>query len=230
MQIKIISLISLIFLSGCSGPMLRPAKLSSLPEIQDVEPSLEKSHYLLQLGDEIEVKFYYQPDLNESQAIRPDGKISLQLINDIQAAGMTAQDLAKKITSKYRKILRRPEAAVIVKSIVRAKVYIGGKVATPGVMEVESTLTLLQALFQAGGFLDSAEMRHVLLIRRQNNYEKPEIFSLNLEEPQNDMLLHPFDIVYVPPSSISQVNSFVEGYISKIIPVSFGITYDLNSH
>jgi protein involved in polysaccharide export with SLBB domain len=229
MQIKIISLFSLIFLAGCSGPMLRPAKLSSLPKIQDLQPSLEKSHYLLQLGDEIEVKFYYQADLNEYQAIRPDGKISLQLINDIQAAGMTAQNLAKKITRKYHKILRRPEATVIVKSIVKAKVFIGGKVATPGVMEVESTLTLLQALFQAGGFLDSAEMRQVLLIRRQNNYAKPKIFRLNLEDPQNDMLLHPFDIVYVPPSSISQVNSFVEEYISKIIPVSFGISYYLNS-
>lgn len=226
---KFIALLPLILVAGCSGPMMHPLNISTLPEEQAFQPALDKSRYILQLGDEIEVKFYYQADLNEYQAIRPDGKISLQLINNIQAAGLTTEELSKNITNKYRNILRRPEATVIIKKHVKAKVFIGGKVEHPGIMEVDSTLTLLQGIFQAGGFLDSAEMRSVLLIRRESNYLKPKIYSLNMEEPANDLLLNPYDIVYVPPSTISQVDAFVEKYITKIIPVSFSVSYYLNS-
>ncbi len=228
MKLNILLCFSILFITGCAGPMMRPVKVYSLSQAKTAHPQMDKSQYILQLGDEIEVKFYYQQDLNEYQAIRPDGKISLQLSEDIQAAGVTAEALAKTITHKYRRILRRPETAVIVKKIVKAKIFIGGRVRNPGVMEVESTLTALQAIFQAGGFSDSAELREVLLIRRENNTLKPQTYKLNLEEPNNDILLHPYDIVYIPPSPISQVNSFVEEYINKLIPVSFGLTYQIN--
>jgi protein involved in polysaccharide export with SLBB domain len=211
--------------TSCAGPRLRPMDISTVPEPQDLQPSLADSRYQLQLGDEVEVKFYYQSDLNEYQAIRPDGRISLQLIDDVLAVGKTAEELAHIISGRYRPILRRAEATVVVKKIIKAKVFIGGKVGRPGLLEVDSTLTLMQAIFEAGGFLDSAEMREVLLIRRKNNYKKPEVLRLNMEEPSNDLLLHPYDIVYIPPSPISQVDAFVEDYITKIIPVTFGITY-----
>jgi polysaccharide export outer membrane protein len=218
----------LIVLTGCAGPMLRPNEITALPEDQTRQPVEDTSRYIMQLGDEIEVKFYYQPDLNEYQAIRPDGKISLQLVPDLTAAGLTAEALSGVITQKYRHILRRPEASVIIKKIVKAKVFVGGRVHEPKVLEVDSTLTALQAIFQAGGWLDSAEMRNIILIRRTNNYSKPTVFLLNLEEPKNDILLHPYDIVYVSPSSISQLDSFMEQFVRQLIPFNMGITYNIN--
>lgn len=217
-----------LLLSGCAGPMLRPAEITELPATTTRVPLENVSKYLLQLGDVIDVKFYYQPDLNESQAIRPDGKISLQLIGDVPAAGLTTEELARIITSRYRRILRRSEASVIVKQVVKAKIFVGGRVRDPKVLEIDSTLTTLQAIFQAGGFLDSAEMREVLLIRRDDNYSQPVVHRLNLEEPKNDILLHPYDVVYVPPCSISQVDSFVEQYITHLVPFNLGVTYNLN--
>lgn len=208
--------------------MLRPKVVSPPPGMPASQPYQDDTKYTLKLGDEIEVKFYYQSDLNQIQAIRPDGKISLQLIGEIQAAGLTAQDLAEKIVWKYHRILRRPEATVIINRIVPAKIFVGGRVSHPGVMEVDSTLTALQAIFQAGGFLDSAEMREILLIRRTSNYEQPMVYMLDLEKPTNDVLLHPYDIVYVPPSSISQVNSFIEQYIERLLPFSMSVDYNLN--
>ncbi len=217
----------LLLISGCAGPMLRPSEISTLPVEKSRLPLENVSKYILQLGDEIDVKFYYQPDLNESQAIRPDGKISLQLIEDVPAAGMTTDALARLITSRYRRILRRAEASVIVKKSVKAKVFVGGRVRDPKILEIDSTLTALQAIFQAGGFLDTAEMRTVLLVRRGDNYSQPQAFQLNLEEPKNDILLRPYDVVYVPPSSISQVDSFVEQFIRNLIPISMGVGYNL---
>jgi polysaccharide biosynthesis/export protein len=219
----------LLLVTGCAGPKLRPIEIATFPVEKSRTPLANVSSYVLQLGDEIEVKFYYQSDLNEYQAIRPDGKISLQLIGDLNAAGLTSETLAAQITSRYRRILRRPEASVIVKKIVKAKIFVGGRVQSPKILEIDSTLTTLQAIFQAGGFLDSAEMRKVLLVRRDNNYSQPVVYQLDLEEPNNDILLHPYDIVYVPPSSISDMNSFVEQYITKLVPFNLGMTYQINT-
>lgn len=229
MRTRISLLLCLAFLCGCAGPALRPAVVSTQP-VPKEPPPFENGRYVLQPGDEIEIKFYYQPDLSEAQSVRPDGKITLQLIGDVQAAGETAEELSKAITTKYHKILRRPEATVIVKRAMRLRAFIGGRVEKPGLVELDGPLTVLQAIIQSGGFSNSAEMRNVLLIRRKTNYSKPVVYSLNLEEPQNDLLLRPYDIVYVSPNVISQVDAFVKDYITSIIPWTFSISYYLNQY
>jgi protein involved in polysaccharide export with SLBB domain len=91
------------------------------------EPVGETSNeYLFELGDVIEIKFFYNPELNERVTIRPDGKISLQLIDEVEAVGLTPSELDKNLTEKYSEVLNNPEVAVIVKEFTRQKVFVGG--------------------------------------------------------------------------------------------------------
>jgi protein involved in polysaccharide export with SLBB domain len=199
------------------------------------------------LGDVIDVKFYYNPELNETVTIRPDGKISLQMIDEVEAAGLTPRKLNDVLTDKYSGILRHPNLPVIVKTFAAQKVYVGGEVNSPGLIPIRGKLTALQAVFQSGGFKDTAESKSVVVIRDEGKKE-PLFITLNLNEEltppaqdqddvisdqyRNDIHLKPYDVVFVPMTTIAKLNQFVDKYIDKLIPISrtmgFSWVYNLN--
>lgn len=218
------------FLTGCAGPMLKPSNLmqASVPNEKEKAPAEE---YRLKAGDELAIKFYYQKELNEEEFIRPDGKITLQLIGDVQAANLTPSELARLISDQYKKIIKQYQATVIVRRTVQDKVFVGGEVRQPGTLPFSANTTALQALFQSGGFLDTGEISTVMLIR-QSRGGKPQVYSVDLRDPANDFVLLPFDVLYVPRSAIASANLFVNQYIDRLIPISrnlgFSFVYDLS--
>src|SRR3972149_12197051 len=133
-RVKIYSLIivTLFTLVSCSSGQNTSGinKTNIAPQTLQVLGT-EEDNYVMQVGDEIEVKFYYESELNERVTIRPDGKISLQLIDDVKAAGLTTSDLDKVLTEKYERKLKKPEITVIVKTFSSQKIYIGGEVTIP---------------------------------------------------------------------------------------------------
>ncbi|MBI4524232.1 MAG: polysaccharide biosynthesis/export family protein [Deltaproteobacteria bacterium] len=181
--------------------------------------------YRLQIGDEIEVKFFLSPELNQEVVVRPDGKISLQLLDDVAAAGLSPMELDAIITEKYRKSLREPEVSVIVKKLA-AKVYVGGEVRQPRFVAHSGSLTALQAVFEAGGFTDTAEPASSIVLRRISR-DKGIAAKVDLKKALyaqvEDVALLPSDIVFVPKSTIAEINQFVEQYIRKVIPVPFSV-------
>lgn len=191
--------------------------------------------YTLQEGDVLEVKFFYNPELNEREAIRPDGMISLQLIDDVAAAGLTPLELDRLLTEMYSKIIRQPAVTVIVKEFSGQKVYIGGEVNTPGLIPISGKLTALQAILQANGFKNTAEPSSVVILRNQGT-ATPQFIVADLSEVlkanalQNDVPLRPYDIVIVPMTTIGKMDLFVEQYIDKLLPISrsIGLSYSLN--
>jgi protein involved in polysaccharide export with SLBB domain len=195
----------------------------------------EIKDYVLQVGDVIDIKFFYNPELNELVTIRPDGKISLQLIDEIVAAGLTASELDRILTEKYSNSLRDPEVTVIIREFIGLRVYVGGEVNSPGVVPISGRLTALQAILQAGGYKDTAELRSIVVLRNQGTHD-PLFMAVNLKEDltsnikQNDILLKPRDIVFVPKTEIAKMNQFVRQYIKELIPVTlnFGLMYNLN--
>lgn len=220
-----------LIISGCAaGPAIRLTEGAYLEKPFSVsnQDSLE---YCLKVGDEISIKFYYQMDLNETQTIRPDGKISLQLIDEITAAGKTPRQLARTISRLVKKYVRNSKATVILRNIRNSKIYIGGEIRRGGMLNYELDQTVLQAIFRAGGFLDTARLTDVIIIRRGKD-NKPQPFKLDLENPGNDIALAPDDIIYIPRSEIASANLFVSQYIDKIIPISrnMGINYNLGSY
>jgi protein involved in polysaccharide export with SLBB domain len=195
----------------------------------------ENHEYILQVGDIIDIKFFYNPELNEQVTIRPDGRISLQIIDAVQAAGLTPSVLDDILTEKYSTILRTAEITIIVKKVAGQKIYVGGEVNSPGVIRILGSLTTLQAIFQAGGFKNTAELKNVVILRNRGTQE-PLFITINLKEDlkenakHNDILLKAYDIVYVPKTTIAKLNQFVGQYIEKLIPItkSLGLVYNIN--
>ena len=125
--------------------------------------------YTIAPGDELDIKFFFNPELNETITVRPDGMISLQLIDEIQAAGLQPAELDQKLTDLYSRELRKPVLTVIVRSFTRQRVYVGGEVNTPGLIELSGGLTALQAVFQSAGFKETADPAETLVIRKGEN-------------------------------------------------------------
>jgi protein involved in polysaccharide export with SLBB domain len=173
-------------------------------------------------GDVVDVKFYYTPEINESQIVRPDGKISLLLLGDIIVSGKTPEQLRTELISLYTSELKNPEVVVILRTMSERRVYVGGEVNKPGTVAIPGNLTALEAIMEAGGFNNvSAKRRKVVLLRLQGTIWKGSVIDLSKPLKGNTSALcelQPRDIVYVPRTTIVEINQWVDQYINKVIP------------
>jgi polysaccharide export outer membrane protein len=226
--IKFLSILFILF--ACTPVVQNPTPLHH----QTTQANLHsEQEYKIQIGDQLDIKFFYNPELNEQVIVRPDGRISLQLVHEIIATGLTPSELTDFLTKKYAPELKKPEITVIVRSFGAYKIYVDGEVTKPGIFSLVGFTTVLHAISQAGGMKDTARASEVVIIRRGEG-NKPLISSVNLNkvidgtDMSQDIALQPFDIVYVPKSAIANVNVWVDQYIRKNIPISTGFGYYLN--
>jgi len=204
-----------------------------------VEPDIWKdssqeaaSDYIIQLGDVIDVKIFGHKELNEKMRVRPDGKISLQLMGETRAVGLTPSELGEIIKTKYSKWFYHLNVAVIVQDFAGYKVYVGGEVKIPGLVTTFGNIPALEAIFMSGGFKDTAHPESVIIIRKGSD-NQPHVRKLNLtaaisgKASEQNLLLKPFDVLYVPKSAVAKANLFVEQYITKMLPGSLhaGFSY-----
>ena len=224
-------LLLIITLIGCGG-----GKNISTPPAQNslVYKGVMEDYYL-QPGDDLEIKFFYNPELNENVIIRPDGKISLQLIDEIQAAGLTPAQLDELLTEKYSSQLKQSVITVILKSFGGQRIYVGGEVNSPQVLTVVGKVNALQAIFDAGGLKDDAKLSSVIIVSRGAD-NRPFARKVNLKNAlkgkisEEDYLLKPFDMVYVPKTNLAKADQFIT-HIYKFIPprVGLGFSYELHN-
>jgi protein involved in polysaccharide export with SLBB domain len=151
------------------------------PEVQMQATPQKPAPYVINAGDQLDIKFFYNPELNESVVVRPDGKISLQLIDEIQASGLQPSELDQKLTDLYSRELRKPVLTVIVRSFTGQRVYVGGEVNRQGLITLQPGLTALQAVFQSGGFMETAQPAETLIIRKGPD-SKPVPLRIDLAE------------------------------------------------
>src|SRR5262245_41953921 len=161
------------------GPLILSAAV--LAQAPGQPPGGLEPEYTIQSGDLLSIKFFYNKELSEDVVVRPDGRISLQLIPEVLAAGRTPAGLVEVLRGLYSTQLDRPEIAVIVRSFSSQRVYVDGEVAKPGELLMTGPLTLLQAVARAGGTTYNAQPKHVLLIRRMRD-GSPRVLELNLKE------------------------------------------------
>ena len=220
-------LISVLVLgAGACGPKppVRPVTGDALYPTLGENPTPPLEPYVLQVGDELSIKFYTNPELNEEVKVRPDGMVSLQLIDDVQAAGRTPAQLDAELTRRYTGELADPQISVLVKKAAGQRVYVAGEVKKQGVMPLAGGLTLYQALQRAGGFAETAHRKQVVLIRKgPDGVPVGKIVDVRPVEdaydPTLDLPLRPLDIVYVPRSKIADVDLFVKQYIRDALPI-----------
>jgi polysaccharide export outer membrane protein len=174
------------------------------PSMDDKKPTPATTDpaYIIGPEDVLDINVWKEPDVSRVVPVRPDGKISLPLINDVQAAGSTPQQLSVAVTDKLRKFLNEPQVTVIVTAINSQRVFVVGEVLRAGAFPLIPGMTVLQALSSAGGFTTFADVKkvHVLRIVNGKQVEMPFNYRdvLKGENPDQNIKLEPGDTVVVP--------------------------------
>jgi len=179
-----------------SGPPAKPAvdeKSAGVPL---------PAGYRIGADDALTVRFWKDADLSGDVVVRPDGKITLALLNDVQAAGYTPQELAVALEKAATKFITDPSATVIVREIRSRKVYvIGSGIARGGVIQLNDELNVLQVLAMAGGLQEYADKSNIVIIRKEEGREKRFKFNYNEvvkgKNIKQNILLQPGDTIVV---------------------------------
>jgi len=156
--------------------------------------------YRLGSEDVIEVFVWKQPDLTATVVIRPDGRISLPLTNELEASGKTAIQLQKDITERLREYVTQPIVNVIVKQVNSLKISVLGEVRKPDVYRIKNQVTVLDAIAMAGGFTDFARPNRVIVIRNApfgTQRIKVNVKQVVADGSKAQFYLQPQDTVYV---------------------------------
>ncbi len=215
-----------LLLPACATTVKNPVPIEAATQ----QPGPVVKEYHIRSGDQLEIKFFYSPELNELLFVRPDGRITLQLASDVLAAGLTPTELTDVLRKEYSKEISKPEIAVIVRTFTSQKVFVDGEVNRAGLVPLTDQMTVLQSIAQAGGKKDTALLDGVIVVRRTPD-NKLVTMQLNLEnaidntDMKQDIALMPDDIVFVPKTTIANVNVWVDQYIRKNLPISPNIGY-----
>lgn len=189
-----------------TGFCMAAVMLFALPAF--AQETLQKSAtsdpgYVIGAEDVLSINVWKEAELSRTVPVRPDGMISLPLVNDVKAAGLTPIQLATSITEKLRKWITDPQVTVIVQTINSKKIHILGEVGRAGTFALLPDMTILQALAGAGGFTQYAKKSKIYLLRMGEDGKQSKI-SFNYDEvikgkkPEQNILLKSGDTIVVP--------------------------------
>src|SRR5437667_1489684 len=160
-------------------------------------------HVILASGDVVKLTFSSAPELNQSQKIRVDGKLSLPVVGEVDAAGKTIGQLQSELIQLYKPQLKTPEVTVSLEGSVTA-VTVSGAVAKPARITFERPTTIFQAIMEAGGPSPYGNLGHVRLVRTVNGVTKSQVFDLHRMlkgEDTKPFYVRDGDVIYVPQST-----------------------------
>jgi polysaccharide export outer membrane protein len=177
---------------GASTPQAPP-----LPQSATDDPE-----YVIGADDQLDISVWKEPEITRRVPVRTDGKISIPLLNDVQAAGLTPMQLQAQITEKLKKFLTEPQVTVTVMATNSRRVYILGEVGRPGPIALMAKMTVLQAITTAGGLGQFANGRKIRILRTESGKQLVFPFSykdvLAGKNPDQNIILKPGDSIVVP--------------------------------
>jgi polysaccharide export outer membrane protein len=166
------------------------------PESAGVPPD-----YVIGADDTLRIVVWKEPDMNATLPVRPDGRISLPLLDDVQAAGLTPVQLKDSITTKLKKYIADPRVTVVVTAMNSQRIFVTGEVTRSGAMALLPHMTVLQALSTAG-FNQFANLKGIYLLRMENGQQVKLPFNykevVKGRRPEQNILLKPGDTIVVP--------------------------------
>lgn len=158
--------------------------------------------YKIGAQDVLKIDVWKEDQLTRTVPVRPDGKITLPLLNDIQAAGLTPMELAGVITEQLKKFVNSPQVTVSVTEINSRRVYVTGEVLKAGAYALLPHMTVLQALSSSGGFTQFARVKNIYVLRTENGKQTKIPFnykeSVSGKNPGQNIELIPGDVIVVP--------------------------------
>ncbi|MBD3296779.1 MAG: hypothetical protein GF392_05370 [Candidatus Omnitrophica bacterium] len=208
-------------LSGCSRFQAPSTRLDY--DVYNPEGSVSsRGQYVIGVRDEIEVLVWRCPELDQIVVVRPeDGMVTIPLIGDVKASGLTPRELAEKISSRLAYYVKEPRVAVGVKQFGSKKVFIMGQVLANGTYKLERGDRMIDLITRAGGLTDNAVPSTTYIVR--GGYEEHSIIRVNLGrllhkgDMTQNVYLEEGDIVYVPMSELENLNYALR----KIFPSMF---------
>jgi len=212
-----------LLLAACA-PMTTEAELKVKVQVLDALTRYEIA-YVLQAGDQFEVFVYRHPEFSRKSTIRPDGFISLPLLGEVKAAGMTPRELSAKLTGLFAARVKDPEVTVIVENPPEPMVYVLGHVGGPQALPLRKAQTAAQAMALSGDAKKSGDLFGVSVVRLNKKglleahavetagYSQPEVYMAL----QNIVLL-PNDLVVVPESYRSQFVRLIADVNAALLP------------
>lgn len=223
-------LLLLLALPACSST---PAGTGQIPDdlartAKLGQPPVED--YQLAPGDQLEFRVVGSPDMDTLQQVRADGRITLPMIDDQVVSGVTLQQLRQRLRTAYvnQGYLTASAASginLIIKESAGNKFYVGGQVKKEGAFVYSHPTTVVRSIFEAGGLQDAADPTRVIVIRQDGSYQVINVKKILAGNFNDDLQLRPMDTVYVPTSTIGDINTFVTLYIKNVLPFSPGVFY-----
>lgn len=222
---------------GCVATSVGVSRATPLREFLTLSRSNQQAYRCVP-GDQLTVRAYFNPQLDDDVQVRPDGNISLSLIGEVRAGGKTPAELSQEITQAYAQYFVKPTAVVIVRQFTGYRVFTAGELRNPGQLSlVTGPHTVLESLASSGGVTESGTLTHVILVRRLPQMKQPMVAELDLAEaisgsdPTQDVALMPNDLVYVPRSGAADLNLALKQYLWNNLNFSssagFGANYNL---
>jgi polysaccharide export outer membrane protein len=238
---------AVIALGGCALP---PVGLPSMPPLPSRQSFYGGPHptgdfadigyanwsdnepaYRLYPGDVLDVTAPSAPELARTVTVQPDGRIDLPLIAPVMVADRSILEAEGVLAQAYSSQLLRPEIEISVKQAAPLQIFVGGEVKNPGVYAMPGDINALQGVILAGGFLPTSRRQEVVVIRRGPD-GRPMMRTVDLRKavygPANGdaVPLRRSDIIYVPRSTIAEIDNFVQQYLVQTLPIQF--SYAIN--
>jgi polysaccharide biosynthesis/export protein len=187
-------------------PPQQPEQQPPQPEPVPQEPAgaakpaapVDPATYKIGAEDVLKVHVWKEPELSPAVVVRPDGWVSLPLIGEIHAAGLTPNEMSAKVTEALAKYLNRPQVLVSVQDVRSKKYYITGKIGRNGAVPLIMPTTIMQAVSSAGGFREFAKTNKIVILRGDQRYKfnyKEVVKGKNMEQ---NILLQDGDYIIVP--------------------------------
>jgi len=196
--------LSLLCMGGFSQTGLHPAMAQDQPSRSN-DPGTRGDDYLIGAGDVLEILVWREPDLSRTVTVRPDGKISLPLVDDVQASQGTLLQLKKRLAETLSGFVEQPSVYVMLQENRSKKIYMVGKINSPGEYPLEKNMTVLQAIARAGGFAEWAEQDDIIIVRKGPRGAGSQVHIkfdydrvVSGKDVKQNILLNPDDVIVVP--------------------------------
>src|SRR5437899_10765276 len=162
----------------------------------------EEATYKIGPQELLRIDVWKEDQLTRTVPVRPDGKVTLPLLNDVQAAGLTPMQLAGVISEGLKKYVNNPRVTVTITEINSRRIYVTGEVARAGAFPLLPNMTVLQALSSSGGFSQFARLKNIYVLRVEDGKQVKHPFNykevVKGKNPEQNILLEPSDVIVVP--------------------------------
>jgi polysaccharide biosynthesis/export protein len=200
MKIKLSRLARIAALAVLVSPLAGASRAEDVVVRTEEDPT---NAYAIGIGDLLEISVWKNPELGVTTPVRPDGRISVPLLGDIQASGMTPLALRQTLTDRFKEFVTAPGVSVVIKEINSRKVFVTGEVKSPGSYDLQPRTKLLQVVAMAGGLTPYAK-RKVIVLRDSRDGRNDRRYEVDLDnivsgkKPADNLVLLPGDTLVVP--------------------------------